>query len=130
MTNFPLPIENSTSIPMGHHYLLYVKPCPICGFLYACHNIIISSCECTYHAFCMGSHLENKGVFCANANCKQVLDIQCWMASLGFNHTNMVLKKPKLEKLDSKSTSINPDSLASKLTSFIYFILTIRQPKK
>jgi hypothetical protein len=52
------------------------------------------------------------------------------MASLGFNHANMVLKKPKLEKLDSKSAYTNPDALESKLTSFIYFILAIRQPKK
>ncbi len=130
ITNFPLHIENPTSIPTSHHYVLYVKPCSICGSLYAYHNIIISSCGCIYHAIYMGLHLENKGVFCAKANCKQVLDTRDWMASLGFNHVSMVLKKSKLEKLDSKSTSTNPNSLESKLTSFICFIFKCKTTKE
>ncbi len=80
--------------------------------------------------FYMGLHLENKGFFYANANCKHVLDTQDWMASLGFNHVSMVLKKPKLEKLDSKSTSTNPNSPKSTLTSFICLFSDVGQPKK
>jgi hypothetical protein len=64
LTNCPLIIENLTTIPEGHHDTLYVKPCRICEFFFKCHNIMVSSYGCTYHAFCMGVHLEiNKGVF-------------------------------------------------------------------
>jgi hypothetical protein len=78
----------------------------------------------------MGLHLDNKGDFCANVNYKQVLDTQDWMASLGFNHANMVLKKSKLEKVDSKSASTNPNSIQSKLTSFICFIFSYKTTKE
>jgi hypothetical protein len=38
------------------------------------------------------------------------------MVGIGFNHANMVLKKPKLEsKLDSKFASTNLDALPSSL---------------
>jgi hypothetical protein len=50
---------------------------------------------------------------------------------MGFNHANMVLKKPKLEsKLDSKFASTNLDSPESKLTSFNCFILSYKTTKK
>jgi hypothetical protein len=53
------------------------------------------------------------------------------MASIGFNHANMELKKPKLEsKLDFKFASTNLDSLESKLTSFTCFILSYKTTKE
>ncbi len=121
-------IENSATIPKRHCDTLYVKPCPICEFLFKCHNIMVSSCGCTYHAFCMGVHLEiNKGVYYAKPTCGQFLS-QDWMTSQGFNQVSMLLKKPKLEKSSAKvSGSTNQSVAKSKLPSLaIFSIIMLR----
>jgi hypothetical protein len=107
ITNCPFPIENPTIIQKRHCDTLYVKPCPIYKFLFKCHNVMVSSCGCTYHAFCMGVHLVIiKSVFCARPTCGQVLS-QDWMISQGFNQVNMLLKKPKLKKSSPKVLGVH-----------------------
>lgn len=126
ITNSPLPIETLTTIPKGHYDTLYVKHCPIFGFLFKCCNIMVFSYGCTYHAFCMGVHLKiNKGVLCARATCGKFLSWD-WMTSQGFNQVNMLLKNPKLEKSSPKvSGSTNQIIAKSKLPSSIVISIII-----
>ncbi len=64
--NAPLPIENLKNMLIGQFGNCWVTPCPIYGLFYACNNILISSCGCTYHHFYMNVHLETKATVCAN----------------------------------------------------------------
>jgi hypothetical protein len=49
----PLPIENPLEPPEGDSQLMLVTNYPIYGFYYACKNIVVASCGCIYHLFCM-----------------------------------------------------------------------------
>jgi hypothetical protein len=73
----------------------WVTPCPIYGLFYACNNIFVSSCERTYHHFCMGVHLETKATICVNPTCGKIL-LEEWITSVGFNHISMKFKRPNL----------------------------------
>lgn len=64
ITSTPLPIEDPNSIPTGESTIFWVTPCPICGLLYSCNNIVVSSCRCMYHPFCLGIHLQSKNIIC------------------------------------------------------------------
>ncbi len=51
--NAPLPIENLMNMLGGQFGNFWVTPCLICGLFYACNNILVSYCGCTYQHFCM-----------------------------------------------------------------------------
>jgi hypothetical protein len=95
--NTPLLIENFRNMLVGQFGNFCVRPCSIYGLFYACNNILVSSYGCTYHHFCMGVHLETKATIFVNPICEKVLSYEEWITSVGFNHINMKLKKPKLE---------------------------------
>jgi hypothetical protein len=69
----PLPIENLFGPFEKDSQLVLVTNCPICGFYYACKNIVVALCGCTYHLFCMAIHLESKATICVGATCEKLL---------------------------------------------------------
>jgi len=96
INNAPLPGENPRNMFIGQFGNFWVTPYLICGLFYACNNILVSSCGCTYHHFCMGVHLETKATICVNPTYRKIL-LEEWITSVGFNHINMKFKRPKLE---------------------------------
>jgi hypothetical protein len=79
----PLPIGNPFEPFEKDSHLVLVTNCPIYGFYYACKNIIIALCGCTYHLFCMAIHLENKATICVGATCGKLLSIN-WLSTTRF----------------------------------------------
>jgi hypothetical protein len=79
----PLPIENPLEPLEGDSQLVLVTNCPICGFYYACKNIVDSLCGCTYHLFCMVIHLESKTTICVGATCGKLLSTY-WLSTTRF----------------------------------------------
>jgi hypothetical protein len=75
MITTPLPIENPPIVPIGDPQLVLVTNCLIYGFYYACKNIVVISCGCTYHLFYMAIYMENKAIVCVIATCGKPLDI-------------------------------------------------------
>jgi hypothetical protein len=71
----PLLIENFVTLSVGNLQLVLVTNCLIYGFYYACKNIVVASCGCTYHLFCMVIYMENKTIVWANATYGKPLDI-------------------------------------------------------
>jgi hypothetical protein len=94
--NAPLPIENPKNMLAGQFGNFWVTPCPIYGLFYACNNILVSSCGCTYHHFYMNVHLETKATICVNPTSGKIL-LEQWITSVGFNHKSMKFKSPKVE---------------------------------
>jgi hypothetical protein len=76
----PLPIENPLEALEGDSQLVFVTNCPIYGFYYACKNIVITSCGCTYDLFCMATHLENKSIVYAGVTCGKPLSTN-WLST-------------------------------------------------
>ncbi len=58
--NNPLPIEQPTTLTPNTFGVFFVNPCPICGLYFACNNLVLTSCGCTYHPFCLIVHVETK----------------------------------------------------------------------
>jgi hypothetical protein len=69
----PLPIENPFEPLERDSQLVLVTNCPIYGFYYARKNIVVASCGCTYHLFCMVIHLKSKAIVRAGAICGKPL---------------------------------------------------------
>jgi len=76
----PLPIENPLEALEGDSQLVFVTNCPIHGFYYACKNIVITSCGCTYHLFCMATHLESKSIVYVGVTCGKPLSTN-WLST-------------------------------------------------
>jgi len=83
-----LPIENPFEPPEGYSQLVFVY-----GFYYACKNIVVTLCGCTYHLFCMSIHLESKAIVCVGATCGKPLSTN-WLSTTGFQQLYMVLSIP------------------------------------
>jgi hypothetical protein len=100
--NAPLPVENLRNMLVRQFGNFWVTPFLICGLFYACNNILVSSCGCAYHHFCVGVHLETKAIVCANPSCGKVL-LKESITSVGFNHISIKFKRPKLEMPNPRS---------------------------
>jgi hypothetical protein len=122
--NTPLPIENPKNMLVAQFGNFWVTPCPIYGLFYACNNILVSSCGCTYHHFCMDVHLETKA-FCANPTCGKVLLSKEWITSVGFNHISIKFKRPKLEMPNPRSIRFAQFDLQQKNWSQVVCCYTI-----
>jgi hypothetical protein len=112
VTSKPLPIENLVSLPLRRPNSVMITSCPICGMSYAYNNIVVSSCGCTYHLFCLGINLESKPSVCVGCICGKALSMD-WMTSVGFQQINMLLKKPKLERANPKAPNSNKENWLS-----------------
>jgi len=64
----PLPIKHPLELPKGFSDSLKIKHYPIYGFSFACYNLSITSCGCTYHPFCLAIYMETKFSKCARPN--------------------------------------------------------------
>ncbi len=97
VNNKLLPIENPLELLEGIFDFLKIKHCPICGFSFACYNLSVTSCGCTYHPFCLAVYLETKFAKCARPSCGKPLSMD-WITSFGFKHINLTWRAPKVEK--------------------------------
>jgi hypothetical protein len=91
MITTPLPIENPPTTHVGNPQLVLVTNCLICGFYYACKNIVVASCGYIYYLFCMAIYMENKAIVCASATCGKPLDTN-WLTTMRFQQVSMLLK--------------------------------------
>ncbi len=76
----PLPLKNLKSMFVGSPNAIIVKAYPICSSFYACNNIMVLSCGCTYHQFCVSLHLESKATHCVNPACGKLISND-WIVS-------------------------------------------------
>ncbi len=58
------------------------SPCHVCSAVFPCYDIVVASCRCMYHLWCMGFHLQFSG------NCTKVsfnLPFHPkWIRNMGF----------------------------------------------
>ncbi len=70
----PLPIDNFAFMLPRNFGVFFIEPCFVCGLYFFCNNIIMSSCGCTYHPFCMGLYMETNAIHCAKPMCEKLLE--------------------------------------------------------
>jgi len=68
-TTIFLPIKNPSGMHVKSFSVIHVQACPIFGLFYSYNNIVVASCECTYHPFCLGIHLNKKATHSARPLC-------------------------------------------------------------
>jgi len=96
--------------------IIHVQACPICGLFYSYNNIVVASCECTYHPYCLGIHLNKKATHFARPLCGEQF-LTNWITSFGFKQYSVQLGKPKLENggcnpYTTTTTKVGSSSLA------------------
>jgi hypothetical protein len=70
----PLPIKILNNIPARRLSSIIVMACPICDFFNEDNDIVVMSCGCTYHPFCLIMYImELKVNACARSTCQKVL---------------------------------------------------------
>jgi hypothetical protein len=78
---WPNPILHSNQPKKeGGHNVIVIKPCGYCNKWYLAKDIVIISCEHTFHPFCLVTMLEHPNKCCL---CKQKLHPK-WWNSWGF----------------------------------------------
>jgi hypothetical protein len=66
----PLLIENPTTMATNTFGVYFASPCPICGLFFTCNNLVLISCGCTYHPFCLNVPAGGKDLRkCASQKC-------------------------------------------------------------
>jgi hypothetical protein len=99
VTIAPLLVKCPNSILAGKLNSITVMACPICGFFYEDNDIVVMSCGCTYHPFCLVMYImELKVDACARPTCGEVFSNH-WIISFGFKHIHVPMKRIKLENL-------------------------------
>jgi hypothetical protein len=58
------------------------SPCLACSTMFPCYDIVVASCKCMYHLWCMGFHLQIFG-HCAKVSCNLLFHLE-WIRSMGF----------------------------------------------
>ncbi len=71
--------------------------CPVCGFYFENNDIIIASCRCVYHHFCLTMFMEFEPNKCAKPACGKVFTNH-WINNFGFKHISLPMKRIKVEK--------------------------------
>lgn len=116
MGTTPLPIKNPKVPPGGSRQMIRVSNCPVCGFNYTCHNIVVADCSCTYHHFCLAAWLSDGKRRCAKSDCELEFCAD-WIDSFGANQVRLpTLRQPKLEGLHTRVNNLeggNIDAAAS-----------------
>lgn len=66
-------------------------------FLFATNNIVVGSCGCTYHPFCIAIHFEGKFEICASPTCDKNFENE-WITSISYKCSNIPwLERPEVE---------------------------------
>jgi hypothetical protein len=100
----PLPIENPTTLAPNTTRVFFANPCPICGLLFFYNNLVLTSCKCTYHPFCIIVYLARKTTKCATLGCGESFT-QEWFPNWDFNQINVLLDSSKIERTDKSLPS-------------------------
>ncbi len=58
MFSTPKPIPHHLTYALTKLQSIRVTLCPICNHRFHCKDIIVASCGCTYHAWCLGFHMK------------------------------------------------------------------------
>ncbi len=101
----PLPIENPVALAINTTRMFFASTCPIFGLFFSCKNIMLTSCGCIYHPFCICVYLASKATKCATLGCYQTFT-QEWFTNWGFNQINVLLNILKIEWTNKSLTSI------------------------
>ncbi len=67
-----LPIRSPTNLPTSQSSVIMVMACLVCGFYFEENNIIVASCKCMYHLFCLAMYMESKPKKCAKLTYEKV----------------------------------------------------------
>jgi hypothetical protein len=93
----PLLIKSPRNLPASQSRVIVVMACPVCGFYFEENDIIVTSCRCTYHHFCLAIFMEFEPNKCVKPTCGKVFT-KHWINSFGFKHINIPMKRIKVEK--------------------------------
>ncbi len=61
--------KNPTTLVPNTIGVFFVNPCPMCGLFFSCNNLVLTSCRCTYHPFCIILYLARKTTKCVTPWC-------------------------------------------------------------
>ncbi len=100
----PLLIENPTTLAPNTIGVFFPNPCPICGLLFYCNNLVLTSCGCTYHPFCIIVYLARKATKCATLGCGESFT-QEGLTNWGFNQINVLVDSSKIERANKSLPS-------------------------
>jgi len=84
VTIAPLLVKSPNNILTRRLSSITVMACPICDFFNENNDIIMMSCGCTYHPFCLIMYImELKVDACARLTCQEVFSNH-WITKFGF----------------------------------------------
>lgn len=78
---YPAPLMHNVICPREPKHIL-LKSCPVCGGWFKVFEVVVAPCQCTYHAWCVASHLKSS-TKCADGLCSKEFDSD-WCVSMGF----------------------------------------------
>jgi hypothetical protein len=100
----PLSTKNPTTLAPNTTGVFFASPCPICGLLFSYNNLVLTSCECTYHPFCIIVYLARKTTKCVTLGFGESFT-QEWLTNWDFNQINVLLDSSKIERIDKSLPS-------------------------
>ncbi len=78
---YPAPLMHNVICPREPKHIL-LKSCPVCGGWFKVFEVVVAPCQCTYHAWCVASHLKSS-TKCVDGLCSKEFDSD-WCVSMGF----------------------------------------------
>ncbi len=82
--------------------MIVVMACPLCGFCFENNDIIVASCGCVYHHFCLAMFMEFEPNKCVEPACGKVFTNH-WINSFGFKHISLAMKIIKVKRIENQS---------------------------
>jgi hypothetical protein len=85
----PLPIENPATMAANTSKAYFASLCPIYGLFFTCNNLVLTSCGCTYHPFCLNVHMGGKhSRKCVSQICGECF-LEEWFNNWGVNQISL-----------------------------------------
>lgn len=99
VTIAPLPLKRSSNMPTRKLNSITMMACLVCDFFYEDNDIVVMSCGCTYHPFCLIVYImELKADACVRLAYREVFS-KHWIISFGFKYIHVPMKRIKFENL-------------------------------
>jgi len=104
-----------TSKPISHHTfrttkpkMLPLKPCPMCNCFFQLLDMLMATCGCMCHCWCIGLHLQ-QSKHCARESCGTLFNNE-WATSVGFKMVEDRLPKVHPQAQQNGIAQILPSS--------------------